>query len=338
VMQRWSRAMLVILALAAGGIAFWDARSDRGPADPDADRAAVPAPAARDPAALDSDATRAPTRGHGRRPRSLRGTRADGELTVGDHGRFVVTPATRRFFDYWLAATGEATAERLRARIVAAIERRLPPEPAGEAIALLDRYLRYRERARDLAGTAGADDLAARVAAVTALRREVFGPQDATALFADEEAAVEVALLQREVATEPDLDPEERALRLAALEAALPPEERAARAEALRAVTLRREEAALRARGGSPDDLRALRERLVGPEAAARLTDLDRRRADWDARLQAYRTARADVEADPTRDPPARAAAVERLLAERFTPAERRRVQALEAAPPAPSP
>ena len=51
-------------------------------------------------------------------------------------------------------------------------------------------------------------------------------------------------------------------------------------------------EAEVRAQGGDAAQVQALRERLAGPEAAARLADLDRRRADWDARVQAFRAAR----------------------------------------------
>jgi lipase chaperone LimK len=89
-------------------------------------------------------------------------------------------------------------------------------------------------------------------------------------------------------------------------------------------------EAEVRARGGDDAAVQALRERLAGPEAAARLADLDRRRGDWDARVAAFRAARARVEQDATLTPDARTAAVARLLAESFTPPERVRVAALD--------
>jgi lipase chaperone LimK len=266
----------------------------------------------------------------GPRPRSLRGTRVDGELTVDERGRFVATEATRRFFDYFLSATGEEPPEAIRARIVAAIARRLPPEAARDAEALLDRYLRYRERARELAETETAKDLADRFAAVEALRREIFGPEDASALFAAEEAQVRAALAERATLEDPALADDQRARRLAAAADALPAEERAARSAATTAIRLRDAEAGLRELGASSAEIQALREQMVGAEAADRLAELDERRAEWKRRVDAYRSARATIEADRALTPAERAAAIEALLADRFSAPERLRVQALD--------
>src|SRR5262249_56530534 len=110
----------------------------------------------------------------GPRPRSLRGTRVDGGLAVDAGGRLMATPDARRLSDYFLATAGEEPPERTRARIVAAIERRLSGDAARDATTLLDRYLAYRERARH--ATTREELLAA--------RRDTLGP-DAEALFAE---------------------------------------------------------------------------------------------------------------------------------------------------------
>ena len=89
-------------------------------------------------------------------------------------------------------------------------------------------------------------------------------------------------------------------------------------------------EAEVRAQGGDAAQVQALRERLAGPEAAARLADLDRRRADWDARVQAFRAARTRLEQDTSLSPDARAAAIAGLLDKSFTAPERQRVATLD--------
>jgi lipase chaperone LimK len=255
----------------------------------------------------------------GPRPRSLRGTRVDGGLAVDAAGRFVATPDARRLFDYFLATAGEEPPERIRARIVAAIEQRLSGDAARDATALLDRYLAYRERARHATTR---DQL-------LAARRDTLGA-DADALFADvtplEEMAVEVA----RTASDPGLSPEERAARRAALEATLPQSLRDTRAQVLAPLTLIQEEAALRAAGATPDAIRALREQMAGTEAADRLEALDRARADWDARVASYREARLSIEADPSLTADARAQAIADLLAARFSGPERTRIAALD--------
>lgn len=333
--MRVRRALLglVVVGLVVAGLAWRG--GERGGASP---RGEAPDVVAGDPAGdaegegAEADAVADPDAAL--RPRSLRGTRVDGGLVVDAAGHFVPTLETRRFFDYFLTATGEIAPDALRAQIVTAIGRRLPPSEAPAAVALLDRYLDYRDRARAMAdaGTAS-DDLAARLQQVERLRREVFPPDVVEAFFAEEEAAVHREIARRAVAGDPSLSFAERQQGLAAIDADAPPEVREARAAAVLAGTLQQEEAALHARGGSPDELRALRERLVGPEAASRLADLDTRRADWQARVDEFRSERARIVADQSRTQAERATAVSALLASRFSEPERLRVQALDEIP-----
>jgi lipase chaperone LimK len=74
----------------------------------------------------------------------------------------------------------------------------------------------------------------------------------------------------------------------------------------------------------------ALRAARFGPEAAGRLAELDAQRAAWAARVEDYRAARAALAADAALSPDAEAAAVEALLAARFSGPERTRVEALD--------
>jgi len=268
------------------------------------------------------------------KPRSLRGTHVDGGLVVDADGRFVATIDARRLFDYFLSATGEMPDDALRARVVAEIQKRLPPDAARDAIALLDRYLAYRERVRAIATDAPADgDLDARLAMLESLRREMLGDDAADAFFADDEAHARRVLEIRRVTGDETLSAEERAARVetlyAALEADLPPETREARAAGRLALSLRASEDEIRAKGGGPAEIQAMRERLAGPEVAARLAELDVRRGEWTARVDAFRAARDRIAANPTLDAAARAEATERLLAG-FTPPERRRLAALD--------
>jgi lipase chaperone LimK len=325
---RRAALVLAVLLLLCAVAARWSHRRDAGGIrhTTSASPVARPAPGAAPAAALDEGDAAPVTLGP--RPRSLRGTRVDGGLAVDAGGRFMATPDARRLFDYFLATAGEEPPERIRARIVSAIEQRLSGDAARDATALLDRYLAYRERARH---TATREEL-------LATRRETLGA-DADALFADvtplEEMAVEVA----RTASDPGLSPDERAAQRAALEATLPPSLQNTRAQVLAPLTLIQEEAALRAAGAAPDAIRALREQMAGVEAADRLEALDRARADWDARVASYREARVAIETDPSLSADARARAVADLLATRFSGPERTRVAALDRiAAGAPSP
>ena len=322
------RRPLVLLAAVLVAVVVVRARRPQPPAAssrPPASEAGSPT-AARAAAATPGDAdARATVPG---RPRSLRGTRVDGGLGVDGDGRFVPGPDARRLFDYFLTASGEEPAERTRARIQAEIARRLPPAAAADAAALLDRYLEYQARARTLEADG---DLAARAEALARLRRDVLGAADSQALFGDEERIVVGVAETARIMADQSLSADERAEKLAALDAALPPAARDARARALLPLQLAEAEAALRAQDASDEAIRALREQLVGPEAADRLAALDRRRAEWQGRVDAFRAARHAIETDDTLDPASRGRRIQELLAERFTPAERLRVQTLDA-------
>jgi lipase chaperone LimK len=330
------RAVLATLvAVLAAGVLLGRSRTSRDL------RSDGPEPATEGSARLDPTITSVGEAARGdagslARPRSLRGTRVDGGLATDADGHFVPTLDARRLFDYFLTASGEVSDEALHARIQYEIERRLPATAAREATELCERYLAYRDRVRELAtvDVPGDADLDARLATLIAIRREVLGPVAAEAFFAEEEADARRMLEARRIANDPSLTPEERAERVEAVftaaEADLPAEVREARAAGRLATSLRSAEAEVRARGGDDAAVAALRERLAGPEAAARLADLDRQRNEWQGRLDGFRAARDRIRRDPALAPEAQEAAIARLADESFTPAERRRIEALD--------
>lgn len=310
-------ALLVIAGLVWRG---WPA--DPGPGGPD-----LPARAAAN-APVDARArTAAETASLPPLPASLAGTALDGGFVVDAHGRLVVTRDALDLFDYYLAASGEEPLATIRARIAREIETRLPPDARPAAFDLLERYLAYREALRALHRDEGLAELALelRFQRIRELRREHFAAHEREALFAAEEERWRIDLERRRVAMDPDLSSDERAQRLAALDAELPREVREARETTLAALRLREDEAALRARGASDAEIHALRERRFGADAAARLAALDRQRAHWDERVQAWHEERARLVAAG-----ASAEEVATRRAERFQGPELQRVVALE--------
>src|SRR5262249_22181830 len=139
-----------------------------------------------------------------------------------------------------------------------------------------------------------AEDTAAaadRLEALRRLRREHFGAA-AEALFGDEERAAEVAVKKSRIAQDPALSPEERADLLADAESGLSEADRRSRERATSARSLRADEQALRANGADDAEIHAFRAGTLGAEAAERLDALDRRRAEWKARVEAFRSER----------------------------------------------
>jgi lipase chaperone LimK len=260
-------------------------------------------------------------------PGSLAGTEPDGAIRADDAGHLVIDLELRRLFDHFLIATGEEPLAAIRARIVAALHARLPPTAEAEAIAILDRYLAYRDAARRLSPPS---DPRAGLGQLHDLRTRMFAPEVARAFFADEEAATYAALDRRDAMLDPALPPAERERRLAEIDARLPAAVREARAAATAPIDELNREQAMRAAGATDAQIAAARTDALGPEAAARLADLDRARAAWDARLAQFRAARAALLADPRLDDAERSRRIEELLASSFTAQERIRVEALD--------
>jgi lipase chaperone LimK len=260
-------------------------------------------------------------------PASLEGTDPDGDLRADAAGHLVIDRELRRLFDYFLAASGEEPIATMRARIIAVLRARLPALAADEAIDILDRYLAYREAARQLVAPASE---AAGLAQVHDLRAAHLPPAVVAAFFADEDAAIRAALARREVLADPALTPDERDRRLAEIDARTPAALREARAAAMAPLDQLARETALRAAGASGAEITAARTAALGAEAAARLGDLDRSRAAWDARLAQFRAERARLLADPRLDDAERRRRIDELLVRSFTAPERIRVDALD--------
>lgn len=329
----------IVLALACGLI---HARPGSAPPEPASGRAAgrlgagpspavsppekkaLPAPAR--PAARPA-ATTAPATPPAELPASLAGTEIDGGFDVGPDGHLLPGPRAIALFDYFLSASGEESDAAIRARIEAHARARLAEPALGEALDLLDGYMAYREEGSTLRIREDAT-AAERLAAIHELRHEIFGAE-ADPLFGADERAAEVAIAKSEILQDPSLSPGDREGLLAAIDARLPEPARAARAKATSVLDLRAGEAALRADGAGEDVLRRYRESRLGPEAAERLGALDRERAAFQERVDAFRHERDERCGDLADPSPCEADLLER----RFDPRERLRVPVLLSMP-----
>ncbi|HET7500999.1 MAG TPA: lipase secretion chaperone [Kofleriaceae bacterium] len=262
-------------------------------------------------------------------PASLEGTEPDGAVEADAAGHLIVTLELRRLFDHFLAASGEEPIATMRARIIAVLRQRLPATAAGEAIEILDRYLAYRDAARTLAPPPSSDRISA-LDQVHDLRARMFSPEVARAFFADEEAAIRAALARRDILADSSLSAAERERRLAELDARAPAAVREARAQATAPIDELARETAMRAAGASDAEINATRTAALGADAAARLAELDRQHAAWNARLAQYRAARAAILADSRLGDAERQRQIDELLARSFTAQERIRVETLD--------
>lgn len=265
-------------------------------------------------------------------PTSFRGTQIDGQLRVDAAGNLIIGAEVRQLFDYFLAAIGEeplkSSIERLRRHITAELQ-----EPArDQALAVLNQYLNYKRQLLELeesyARTPDLTALRQRLAAVQALRARVLDPAVYQAFFALDEAYDRFSLERLAIRFDPAMDSDAKGRAIDQLRAGLPAELQELLLPQLQ-TELREQTDALVLSGAGPEQIRQLRQQLVGSAAADRLDALDRQRQQWQERVTAYQQARASIESTRGLGDIERQAAIERLEEQHFNVGERLRLLAV---------
>lgn len=266
-------------------------------------------------------------------PASFDGTTVDGVFRLDADGNLLISEDIRRIFDYFLAAVGEeplrTSVERLRAYIAA----QLPAHAREQALALLNQYLDYKRELvlleRDLPQMANLDALRQRETAVQALRARIFDAQTQQAFFAREEAYNQFTLQRLAILHNSQLDDAGKAAAVDQLRNSLPAEMQDTVLPQLQN-ELRQQTAQLQAAGAKPEQIRQLRQQLVGAEATQRLEVLDQQRQTWKKRIAQYSTEKAAIENNPGMSAGDKRAAIAELAAENFDEREQLRLEAAE--------
>ena len=271
-------------------------------------------------------------------PAFLQDTAVEDNLRLDDAGNLMVDVAVRNLFDYFLALNGREPLSMIEQRIQAYLQHRLPPAAAARAEALLRQYLAYKLALHDMqeaeiiaGGTADIASVRTQMALDKSAREQHFSAQEAEAFFQDEDAFNADALARLEIITDPDLDAETRAERLAELDAALPAEQQQARAEAAQLQQLLALAAQTQDGVENAEDLQQLRTALAGTEAAERLQALDQERQAWARRVLQWQQERTRILEHSGLAPEDAQTALQHLRNERFDPAEQLRLAAVEA-------
>lgn len=255
---------------------------------------------------------------------SLRGTLPDGALRFDANNRLIVDADLRRHVEWWLSLLGEVPIARIRELLQANLAN-YTPDQARQALAFFDRWIDYLQAADGLS-TAG--ETGARLSALSDLRQRWFGA-DAQGLFGDEEAYTRAVLARQDALTDPTFTAEQRAEAVALADAELDENQRAMRQASRDPLLASVQTSQFEALNTAPEQRHEERAALWGDKAADRLAQLDQERAQWDARMQAFRSERQQILNDSSLTPEQHQAGIEALLERDFSDPEARRAQAL---------
>lgn len=270
-------------------------------------------------------------------PRSLAGTEVDGGFEVDANGHLRITKGIRQTFDYFLSTVGEESISTIMARIKAYIRHRLKDPAASEAERLLASYAAYKQALAALPtiqpqadGGLNLEAIQQQMTQVQSLRSQYLSQEVIAAFFGDEDVYDRYTVSRLQVLQNKGLSDKQRAQQLAMLQQQLPP----ALQQSLKVTNSVQDLNALTAdwkkRGGTAQELRDIREALVGRDAADRLERLDSENADWERRMSDWLSQRDALLTTIGLDDSDKHAQLSQLRSKLFSAEEILRVQALE--------
>jgi lipase chaperone LimK len=263
------RPLAAVAVVVAAGVAWWQLGAPEAPAV-----AASSVPSATNPAAAEASAVAARNNSHAPDP--------------------LLTPNLLRIFEQMLNDSQARDKEGLMAEMRARIDKYLPPEWRVRGLALLERYIDYRNALEALPAASIGDPAGLRriLDARAGIRARYFAPEEVEGLFGADEKFDRFSVEKLEIERNKDLTPEQKREALAQTEKNwLTPEQLADRTATTAQLGVAEQTAALDARGASPQERFAERSQQYGYEAAQRLATLDQQEQDWQSRLSRYAAA-----------------------------------------------
>lgn len=350
---RW-RPVVLVAVLIGGGVGGWvwyrgtpappaaphdgATAAVRAAASPSSSTTATPAPLSQSVPAAALDAQAVARVAQRLREGSLQGTEADGGITLDARGALVLDLDLRRWLDYHLALIGEVSPAEIRAWIADWLTQHHQDPVRAAVLAVFDRYVQYLAAIDQAAAQLDTADAAQRLALLRQLRRHWLGPDLAEAFFAVEEAYGEFRLAEARLRNDPQLSPEERQTRRAALIAALPAEARQPLREHQQTLADVDLEQRIQASGMDPAARLQARTEAFGAAAAERLQQAEAEQQQWRAQLAADQAERQRLAGLAGMDAAARAVALAQWRASHLSETERQRIEALEAIGQLPGP
>ncbi|KGB93172.1 lipase secretion chaperone [Burkholderia cepacia] len=233
-------------------------------------------------------------------PPSLAGSSAP-RLPLDAGGHLAKSRAVRDFFDYCLSARSDLSAAALDAFVVREIAAQLDGTVAqAEALDVWHRYRAYLDALATLrdAGAVDKSDLGALQVALdqrASIAYRTLGDWSQP-FFGVEQWRQRYDLARLKIVQDRSLTDAQKAERLAALEQQMPADERDAQQWVDRQRAAIDRIAQLQKSGATPDAMRAQLTQTLGPEAAARVAQMQQDDASWQSRYADYAAQRAQIE------------------------------------------
>ncbi|MCH7378238.1 MULTISPECIES: lipase secretion chaperone [Acinetobacter] len=231
---------------------------------------------------------------------SLRGTEIDCPIQVDANGKLILTVGIRSCFDYFFSSLGEKTETELIADIRQYLSATLPDTASSYASYLLDQYVAYTHALKNIKPTGNfktgdIDGYQKVIEQMYKVQQQFFNAAEINALFGNERNLNQFNIDQMRIHANKTLTAQQKATELAKLIDQLPTTLADGVRVSMQFAELQQLTQEVREKGGSAQELRNMRESLLGPEAADRLEKVDQEEAGWQTQVNGYLAARDQI-------------------------------------------
>ncbi|EFF87000.1 proteobacterial lipase chaperone protein [Acinetobacter sp. SH024] len=231
---------------------------------------------------------------------SLQGTEIDCPIQVDKQGKLILTVGIRSCFDYFFSSLGEKSENELISNIRQYLTSNLPAEAAKYAIYLLNQYVAYNHALKNLTPESNfsATDYNAYqrlVNQINGFQQKYFKPEEIKALFGNERNLNQFNIDQMRIYADKSLSTEEKATQISQLIDKLPENLGPGVKTAMQFQELQQLTQEIKGKGGTAEDIRTMRENLLGTEAAQRLEKVDQEEAVWGQQVNSYLNERDQI-------------------------------------------
>ncbi|CAM4392370.1 lipase chaperone [Acinetobacter dispersus] len=231
---------------------------------------------------------------------SLRGTEIDCPIQVDANGKLILTVGIRSCFDYFFSSLGEKTETELIADIRQYLTATLPDTASSYASYLLDQYVAYTHALKNIKPTGNfktgdIDGYQKVIEQMYKVQQQFFNAVEINALFGNERNLNQFNIDQMRIHANKTLTAQQKAAELAKLIDQLPTTLADGVRVSMQFAELQQLTQEVREKGGSAQELRNMRESLLGPEAADRLEKVDQEEAGWQTQVNGYLAERDQI-------------------------------------------
>ncbi len=211
---------------------------------------------------------------------------------LDQNNRLVVNEQTRNCFEYFITQYGEKNIDQIKQDFKAYIQQGYQEPALKQILDLWTRYIDYRVQLGSLKEPSlnkeDPEYYRKIFTLMKNLRSQFFSDYEIEGLFGAENTYHEYTLDRMSIMADQSLTEVQKAQKLKELFAQLPEDWKENLEQLSKLEDLRKLTSDIKARGGSAEEIRQMRQNLVGAEATVRLEKLDKDRNNWKSRVNTY--------------------------------------------------